>query len=189
MEKLEKDMRPKLLGETFKKYPAEKSKQKYIYGRYQCQYCNEEFEATIYNVKKGATKSCGGYYPSCNPPLAPCTIGFNRFGIDYGALITAYPSKNVFSFAVYARKDPAKNVTSDNDYQVKINKFTNCNFVASATANGVDFSRTGVCGELGVSYFPGIFTYYTLTGAPTTFTKIGDIIYTKSTDTVLFQHV
>lgn len=55
----EKDMSPKLLGETFKKYPTEKSKQKYIYGRYQCQYCNEEFEATIYNVRKGATKSCG----------------------------------------------------------------------------------------------------------------------------------
>ena len=59
MEKLEKDMRPKLLGETFKKYPTEKSRQKYIYGRYQCQYCNQEFEATIYNVRKGATKSCG----------------------------------------------------------------------------------------------------------------------------------
>ena len=59
MEELEKDMTPKLLGETFKKYPTEESKQKSIYGRYQCQYCNEEFEAIIYNVKKGATKSCG----------------------------------------------------------------------------------------------------------------------------------
>ena len=59
MEELEKDMRPKLLGETFKKYPTEKSKQKSIYGRYQCQYCNEEFEAIIYNVRKGYTKSCG----------------------------------------------------------------------------------------------------------------------------------
>lgn len=140
-------------------------------------------------VVSGAGKSCGGYYPSCNPPLQPCTIGFNRFGIDYGSLISAYPSKNVFSYAVYARKDPAKNVTSDNNYQVKINKFTNCNFVAVTNTNGVDFSRTGVCGELGVVYYPSISTQYTLTGAPTVFTKIGDIIYTKSTDSVIFQHV
>ena len=140
-------------------------------------------------VVSGVTKSCGGSYPTCSPPLSPCSIGFNRFGVDYRSLITAYPSKNIFSYAVYARKDPAKNVTSDNDYQVKINKFTNCNFIASASSNGVDFSRTGVCGELGVSYYPGIFSYYTLTGAPTTFTKIGNVIYTKSTDTILFQPI
>ncbi len=140
-------------------------------------------------VVSGVTKSCGNAFPVCNPPLQPCTVGFNRFGIDYGGLITAYPSKNVFSYAVHARKDPTKNVTNDNDYQVKINKFTDCNFAASATSNGVDFTRTGTCGALGISYFPAIYSYYTLTGAPVSFTKIGDMIYTKSTDTVIFQPV
>lgn len=140
-------------------------------------------------VVAAVTKSCGGNYPTCNPPLQPCSIGFNRFGIDYGALITAYPSKNVFSYAVYARKDPAKNITSDNNYDVRINKFTDCDFVAVATANGVDFSRTGTCGELGIVYYPSFGGQYTLTGAPTTFTKVGNLTYTKSTDTIIFQPV
>lgn len=140
-------------------------------------------------VVSGVTKSCGNAFPVCNPPLQPCTVGFNRFGIDYGSLITAYPSKNVFSYAVYARKDPAKNVTNDNDYQVKINKFTDCNFIATATANGVDFTRTGTCGELGIVFYPSPSSQYTLTGAPVSFTKIGDMIYTKSTDTIIFQPV
>ena len=59
MEKLEEDMKPKLIGEVYKKFPTEKSNQLATYGLYECQYCNNTFEAIFNNVKRGNTKSCG----------------------------------------------------------------------------------------------------------------------------------
>ena len=59
MIKIEKDMTPKLIGETWRKYPTETSAQLVTYGLFECQYCGEEFEAITKNVKKGNTKSCG----------------------------------------------------------------------------------------------------------------------------------
>ena len=56
--KIEKDMTPKLIGETYMKYPTENSTRKYRYGLYECQYCNKEFEAQSNNIKHGL-KSCG----------------------------------------------------------------------------------------------------------------------------------
>lgn len=57
--KIEKDMTPKLIVETYMKYPAENSTRKYRYGLYECQYCGKEFEATTAHIKSGNTKSCG----------------------------------------------------------------------------------------------------------------------------------
>ena len=57
--KIEKDMTPKLIGETYMKYPTENSTRKYRYGLYECQYCNIEFEARTKDIKSGNTKSCG----------------------------------------------------------------------------------------------------------------------------------
>ena len=54
-----KNMTPKLMGETWRKYPTETSKQKTTYGLFQCQYCGKEFETTVQSVKCGDTKSCG----------------------------------------------------------------------------------------------------------------------------------
>ena len=55
MEEVEKDsgrdMTPKLIGETYMRYPTEKSKYRYKYGLYECQYCNKEFEAITSNIK------------------------------------------------------------------------------------------------------------------------------------------
>ena len=56
---IEKDMTPKLIGETWRKYPTETSKQKTTYGLFQCQYCEKEFETNIQSVRRGHTKSCG----------------------------------------------------------------------------------------------------------------------------------
>lgn len=58
-EELEKDMTPKLIGETYMKYPTEKSRQKYRYGLYECAYCGNEFETITYKIKSGHTRSCG----------------------------------------------------------------------------------------------------------------------------------
>ena len=59
MEDIEEDMIPKLMGETWRKYPTEMSKQKTTYGLFQCQYCGKEFECIVQSVKRGRTKSCG----------------------------------------------------------------------------------------------------------------------------------
>ena len=56
---IEKDMTPKLIGETWRKYPTDTSKQKVTYGLFECQYCGKEFETDIQSVKSGNTKSCG----------------------------------------------------------------------------------------------------------------------------------
>lgn len=59
MIKIEKDMTPKLIEETYMKYPTETSQQRYRYGLYECQYCSKEFEVITRDIKKGHTKSCG----------------------------------------------------------------------------------------------------------------------------------
>lgn len=58
-EELDKNMKPKLIGETYMKYPTEKSRQKYRYGLFECPYCNKEFEAITSSIKIKNTVSCG----------------------------------------------------------------------------------------------------------------------------------
>ena len=52
-------MKPKLIGETYMRKATIKSNQLATYGLYECQYCNNTFEAIFKNVKSGNTKSCG----------------------------------------------------------------------------------------------------------------------------------
>ena len=52
-------MTPRLIGETYMKYPTETSRHKRTFGLYECQYCNKEFEAWSYDIKSGDIKSCG----------------------------------------------------------------------------------------------------------------------------------
>lgn len=52
-------MKPRLIGETYMRYPTEKSRQKYRYGLYECPYCNKEFESMVQQVKNGGAQSCG----------------------------------------------------------------------------------------------------------------------------------
>ena len=63
MEETEKDsgrdMTPRLIGETYMKYPNERSRQRYKYGLYKCAYCGKEFETKFASIKGGTTKSCG----------------------------------------------------------------------------------------------------------------------------------
>ena len=59
IEELEKDMTPKLIGETWRKYPTETSMQKATYGLFECQYCKKEFECIVQSISSGNTKSCG----------------------------------------------------------------------------------------------------------------------------------
>lgn len=69
--KIEKDMTPKLIGETYIKYLTETSQQRYSFGVYECQYCGKEFEAMTAHIKSGNTRSCG------------CQKGGNTHGLSH----------------------------------------------------------------------------------------------------------
>ena len=55
---VEKDMTPKLVGETYMKYATKNSSQRNRFGIYECPYCSKEFESAVSYIKNG-TKSCG----------------------------------------------------------------------------------------------------------------------------------
>lgn len=57
--KIEKDMTPKLVGDTYLRKPTETSQQRYSFGVYECQYCGKEWEAMTAHIKSGNTRSCG----------------------------------------------------------------------------------------------------------------------------------
>ena len=59
MEEIEKDMTPRLIGETYLRKPTETSRERCKYWIYRCQYCGKEFECQTYSIKSGNTKSCG----------------------------------------------------------------------------------------------------------------------------------
>ena len=52
-------MTPKLIGETWRKYPSSKSTQLSTFGKFECQYCGKEFETYLSSITSGDTKSCG----------------------------------------------------------------------------------------------------------------------------------
>lgn len=58
-EELERDMTPRLIGETYMKYATETSHQRNRFGIYECPYCGREREVETIRVTGGYTKSCG----------------------------------------------------------------------------------------------------------------------------------
>ena len=70
IEELERDMTPVLLEDLGMRFATKKSKKKskrkYRYGLYKCQYCGKEWESIIDSVQKGHTKSCGCLYKRGN---------------------------------------------------------------------------------------------------------------------------
>ena len=98
IEEVEKDMTPKLIGETWRKYPTETSTQKATYGLFECQYCGKEFETNMQSVKYGYTISCGcrtggvthglgshRFYKTWAGMIHRCTNIKNKKYKDYGA--------------------------------------------------------------------------------------------------------
>lgn len=56
---LEKDMTPKLIGETWRKYPTDTSNRLETYGLFECQYCGKHWESQVRSITGGDAKSCG----------------------------------------------------------------------------------------------------------------------------------
>ena len=98
-EDLEKDMTPKLIGETYLKKATPNSPQRYRFGIHECQYCGREFEVRVYSVKIGNARSCGcqknkqkithgrsnsRFYKTWNDMIRRCTNPNNKDYKDYG---------------------------------------------------------------------------------------------------------
>ena len=98
-EELEKDMTPKLIGETYLKKATPNSPQRYRFGIHECQYCGREFEVRVYSVKIGNARSCGcqknkqkithgrsnsRFYKTWNDMIRRCTNPNNKDYKDYG---------------------------------------------------------------------------------------------------------
>ena len=93
---IEKDMTPKLIGETYLKYPNGKSKCRLSHGIYECQYCSKEFEAKTNAIEFKNTKSCGclkgqnhglthhKFYNTANSMIQRCTNPNDTHYKDYG---------------------------------------------------------------------------------------------------------
>ena len=98
IEEIEKDMTPKLIGKTWRKYPMETSKQKRTFGLYECQYCGKEWECAVQDIKTGHTKGCGclrggkpthglcssKFYNTWNNMIQRCTNPNHKVYKDYG---------------------------------------------------------------------------------------------------------
>ena len=92
---IEKDMTPKLIGETYRRFATDKSTQKTTYGTYECQYCGTHWETNVYNIKRG-TQSCGcltgtkhglhnhRFYKKWSQMLRRCTNPKDAAYKDYG---------------------------------------------------------------------------------------------------------
>ena len=98
-EDLERDMTPKLIGETYLKKATPNSPQRYRFGIHECQYCGREFEVRVYSVKIGNARSCGcqknkqkithgrsnsRFYKTWNDMIRRCTNPNNKDYKDYG---------------------------------------------------------------------------------------------------------
>ena len=97
-EELEKDMTPKLIGNTFMKKPTNKSKYARKYGVFQCPYCVNTFEAMVSNIISGGTRSCG-----CQINKQKITHGLSKhrlFDTWYGMITRCYTttSKDYISY-------------------------------------------------------------------------------------------
>ena len=97
-EELEKDMTPRLIGNTFMKKPTNKSKYARKYGVFQCPYCTNTFEAMVSNIDSGGTRSCG-----CQINKQKITHGLSKhrlFDTWYGMITRCYTttSKDYISY-------------------------------------------------------------------------------------------
>ena len=133
MEKLEKDMTPKLIGETWRKYPTETSMQKATYGLFECQYCKKEFETDIQSVRRGHTKSCG-----CNTREAQSThgMGQNKFYKTWHTMIRRCTNPNFIKYKDYG----GRGITVCEDWMDVINFVTWCEqtYIEGMTLDRID---------------------------------------------------
>ena len=166
---IEKDMTPKLIGETYLRKPTETSQQRYKYGVYMCQYCGKEFETQISNVKRGHTKSCGclngdahgltshRFYKTWKHMVDRCNNPKIKAYKDYGGrgISVCEEWLNIRNFVDWAEKTypnregyTLDRIDNDLDYSPK-----NCRWVDKSTqVINQRIRRTNTSGYVGVTW-------------------------------------
>ncbi len=171
-EELEKDMKPKLIGETYMKYPTERSRDKIRYGLYECQYCGKGWEARVYDIKNG-TKSCGcqkgkgtithgltknRFYHIWKGILRRCNNLKNKDYKNYGArgITVCEEWLDIRNFVAWAEKTypNTKGVSLDRIDNDKGYSPENCRWVTREIQNtNQRMRKTNTSGFVGVSWF------------------------------------
>lgn len=168
---IEKDMTPKLIGETYLKKATPSSSQRYRFGIYECQYCNKEFEAMVGNIRNKSTKGCGcqrgkwfkhglesnRFYSTWSGLVARCTNPSNHKFYMYGArgITVCEEWLDVANFVAWAEKTypNTKGVSLDRIDNDKGYSPDNCRWTDISTQNiNQRMKKNNTSGYVGVGF-------------------------------------
>ena len=165
-----RDMTPRLIGETYMKYPTETSQQRYSFGVYECQYCGKEFEAITKDIKKGHTKSCGclrgdahglnsnRFYQTWYNMIKRCTNPNNRDYKNYGArgITVCEEWLNITNFITWAESTYIEGMTMDRINNDGNYEPTNIRWADKTTQQlNQRIMKNNKSGYVGVSWYKG----------------------------------
>ena len=173
MEELEKDMTPKLIGETWLQKHKQEG-QRYRYGLYECQYCGREWECLATAIKNGVTKSCGCqrgkgfkhglesniFYPIWNAMIYRCnnpkSTGYYKYGARGITVCEDWLNPKHFIDWAQASHPNIEGVTLDRIDNDKGYSPDNCRW-ADKTTQVINqrMKKNNTSGYVGVSYHKG----------------------------------
>ena len=166
-----RDMTTRLIGETYMKYPTEKSKYRYKYGLYKCAYCGKEFEAITRDIKSGHTKSCGcqkggithglhnnKFYKTWKNMMGRCYNLKNKHYQSYGGrgILVCIDWQDLANFVSWAESTYIEGMTMDRINNDGNYEPTNIRWADKTTqALNKRTSKSNTSGFVGVSWHKG----------------------------------